>query len=365
MTKLSSRASVLLPEPEKHLEALAQLMEVHDIAVTRRGKDIHGQFRFGEAELRIDGDAIVMDATAADLASLNGIKLELTGSLSYVSKRELEIDWSGRNAALTSLPKFCILTVVSTTQISRSMRRVVFSGDNLARFASNTNLHMRLAFPQPGSKPAWPRVDGNGRIVWPEGAARPTMRKYTIRSIDVGAGTLAVDFVVHADAGPGARFANSAKAGDVVGMIGPGGLSVRPADWYLLAGDETALPAIARILEFLPETARGLVLLEVDRAEDEQIIQTGPHIEVRWLHRQGADAGTTTLLADAVRAAQLPHDHSRCFVWAACEYESFKAIRSYLRSDCGLGKDQHLVVSYWRKGKTEDEMEKASDRVAP
>ena len=231
------------------------------------------------------------------------------------------------------------------------MRRITFSGDNLARFAEGTNLHMRLAFPKDGSGAlAMPMVDDRGRIVWPEGGQMPDLRKYTVRWVDLASATVAVDFVLHEDAGPGSRFALGAKRGDVIGMIGPGGLTVRPADWYLLAGDETALPAIGRILEGLPASARGVALIEVADPAEEQRIETAAGIDLRWLHRNGSPPGTTSLLVDAVRAVTFPTDGSSVFAWAAGEFNAFKEIRSYLRRDLGLTADEHLVVSYWRRG---------------
>lgn len=162
-------------------------------------------------------------------------------------------------------------------------------------------------------------------------------------------GTIDVDFVLHEDAGPGSEFAARARPGDVVGMGGPGG-SCAPLDrdWYLLAGDETALPAIARILEALPSSARGVALIEVADAAEEQQIDTKTQIEISWLHRSGAAAGSTDLLSTAVRSVPVPTDGSSMFAWAGCEFEEFKLIRSYIRKERGLSKDDSLIVSYWR-----------------
>ena len=190
-------------------------------------------------------------------------------------------------------------------------------------------------------------------IEWEEPDLRPLMRKYTVRSLDLAAGTLDIDFVLHEDAGPGSDFAARAVAGDLVGVVGPGGGGLAAADWYLFAGDETALPAIARMLEALPAEARGHAFLEVADAAEVQPLAAPPGIAVAWLLRDGKAAGTTTLLIDAVRATAFPAEGERVYLWAGCEFEAFRAIRAFARQEKRLSNSQHLVVSYWRRGTTE------------
>jgi NADPH-dependent ferric siderophore reductase len=76
-----------------------------------------------------------------------------------------------------------------------------------------------------------------------------------------------------------------------------------PADWYLLAGDETALPAIGRMLEDVPTTARVVVRIEVDSLADRQPLHSAAALDLQWLSREGRPAGTTALLAQATRGA--------------------------------------------------------------
>ncbi len=157
---------------------------------------------------------------------------------------------------------------------------------------------------------------------------------------------------------PGASFASCARPGDYVGMTGPGGGSIGDADWYLLAGDETALPAIARILEELPAGKQATVRIEVVDARDEQPLLSSATLDVEWLHRGAAEPGTSRLLENAVRAIDWPDKRVRVFAWAACEYRSFRAIRTYLRRERDLSRDEHLVVAYWRRGSSGDDARK-------
>jgi NADPH-dependent ferric siderophore reductase len=175
-----------------------------------------------------------------------------------------------------------------------------------------------------------------------------------VRSVDVDAGTLDIDFVLHNDAGPGSAFAESADVGNQIGVIGPGGGGLVDADWYLFAGDETALPAISRMLEHLPATARGKAFVEVSDASEIQSFAFSAAIDVEWLCRNGAEAGTTKLLADAVFGAAFPDDVGlRTYAWVGCEFEAFRALRSHLRGARGLKKHEGLIVSYWRRGGAE------------
>ena len=126
------------------------------------------------------------------------------------------------------------------------------------------------------------------------------------------------------------------------------------ADWYLLVGDETGLPAIGRILEELPATARGVALVEVADAGEELPLARPGNVELRWLHRHGAPAGTSRLLAQAACTVEIPRD-GRVFAWAGTEFATFRLLRSHWRDTCGLGKREHLAMAYWRRGRSEDE----------
>jgi NADPH-dependent ferric siderophore reductase len=124
---------------------------------------------------------------------------------------------------------------------------------DLARYDTLEALHVRLFVPPPGlSEPAWPMIGADGLLQAPPEGQRPAIRKYTIREIDVAAGTLAIDFVLHDDAGPGSAFAASVQIGDRIGMAGPGGRGLKQAERYLFVADETGLPALARMLAHLP-----------------------------------------------------------------------------------------------------------------
>ena len=116
------------------------------------------------------------------------------------------------------------------------------------------------------------------------------------------------------------------------------------------SGDETALPAISRILAEAAPTATGVALLEVADPAEEQPLVAPPGIEVRWLHRGGTPPGESTALADAVAALDRP-DGEDVFAWVAAESATVRAIRSDLRGRWGLRRSQHHAIGYWRRGR--------------
>ncbi len=242
---------------------------------------------------------------------------------------------------------FPALRVVDVRPLTPHMRRVIFSGRGLESFADNEALHAKLLLPPLGaSRRRWLSVDRKGRARIRAGNAEPVYRTYTIRAIEPARGLVTVDFVLHADGGPGASWAGAARRGDVVGIVGPRGRGLSPADWYLIAGDETALPAVARMLSLLPGESRGEVILEVDAPPDEQRFDKPPGMAVTWLHRRD---GSETRLEDAVARVRWPAEGIARFVWAAAEFAVANAIRAEVRRAMPLTKANHLIVPYWRR----------------
>jgi NADPH-dependent ferric siderophore reductase len=240
-----------------------------------------------------------------------------------------------------------VLTVTAVRDVTPSVRRVLLSGTATAVEAAGPTVN--LLVPRVGDPaPRWPQVARDGRIVWPEGAHGVALRSYTARRQDPAAGEVEIDFVLHGD-GPAAAWAAAAEPGALLGVAGSGAMGDRPAAWLLLAGDETALPAITRILGAAPSTTRGIALLEVAGPAEEQPPAAPPGVEVRWLHRGPTAPGESTLLADAVAALDRPAGD--VFAWVAAESAAVRTIRADLRERWGLGRAQHHAIGYWRRGR--------------
>jgi NADPH-dependent ferric siderophore reductase len=241
-----------------------------------------------------------------------------------------------------------VLAVVAVADATPSVRRVVLSGTPEAVAAAGPTVN--LLVPRVGdAAPRWPRIAKDGRIVWPDGAHGVSLRSYTARRQDPAAAQVEIDFVLHGD-GPAAAWAATAVPGALLGVAGAGTLGERTAAHLLLAGDETALPAISRILAAAPVATRGVALLEVAGPAEEQPLTAPDGVVVRWLHRADTPPGESTLLADAVAALDRP-DGDDVFAWVAAESGAVRAIRADLRGRWGLGRAQHHAIGYWRRGR--------------
>jgi NADPH-dependent ferric siderophore reductase len=181
---------------------------------------------------------------------------------------------------------------------------------------------------------------------------RPVTRTYTLRRVDVPRQQLVIDFVVHGDEGIAAPWAAHAEPGDHLTMSGAGG-AYQPdpgCDWHLLAGDESALPAICSALEALPADAHGIVYLETCDPGEYLDVTPPSGIEVSWLHRP-EPGRQPRLLADALLAG--PWLRGRADVFAHGERESMKAVRAALKTRLADG-DLLSLSGYWAAGRTED-----------
>jgi NADPH-dependent ferric siderophore reductase len=241
-----------------------------------------------------------------------------------------------------------VLTVSAICDVTPTVRRVVLTGTADAVAAAGPTV--ALLVPRVGdAAPRWPGIARDGRIVWPSGAHGVSLRSYTARRQDPAAGEVEIDFVLHGD-GPAAAWAAAANPGAVLGVAGGSPLGDRAAGRLLLAGDETALPAITRILGAADPGTRGLALLEVADAAEEQELPAPAGVDIRWLHRGGTPPGASTLLADEVAARERPAGED-LFAWVAAESAAVRAVRADLRGRWGLGRAQHHAIGYWRRGR--------------
>lgn len=256
--------------------------------------------------------------------------------------------------AVKPRPQFS-LRVLRTEKLSPHMVRVVAGGPGLAAFEPKdaTDMYVKIHFLQPGVEYAEPVDVFALRETMPR-EHWPVTRTYTVRSFDAAAQEVAIDFVVHGDAGLAGPWAASAAPGDRIIFTGPGG-AYRPnpdADWFLFAGDESALPAIAAALESLPAGARGQAYIEVDTAEDIQPLDKPDAVELTWVFRNGATPDASTALLDAVANGAWPEGRVDAFVHGEREY--MKALRDILFKQRGLERGQVSLSGYWAYGRTED-----------
>lgn len=186
---------------------------------------------------------------------------------------------------------------------------------------------------------------------FPEGAPEQAWRNYTVRAHRAPAREIDVDVVLHEPRGPACTWAAAAAIGDDVGYAGPR-VDYAPADardWLLLAGDETALPAIAAILESVPADLPVTAVVEIADAAERLNVVLGQAQELVWVERGGAPAATTSHLADALRA--VPAREGNGQAWGAGESKIARDLRTVLREERGMPKARAHARGYWlRKG---------------
>lgn len=179
---------------------------------------------------------------------------------------------------------------------------------------------------------------------------RPHVRNYTVRRFDAAALEMDIEFVAHGDEGPASAWALGARPGDELGLLAEGiyYLPSEEADWHLLVGDESAVPALLSILEQAPADLRGRAYLEVPSSADVREVRAPAGVEVRWLARDGAHAVPGALALETVRAAELPEGRPYCFV--AGENALPTGLRRILVRERDVPKDDITFVGYWRAG---------------
>lgn len=239
-------------------------------------------------------------------------------------------------------PRYAV-TVQSVQRLTPRMLRIVFGGPALAAFNWNgPAAHIKLIL---------------GTSEDPQ--ARPLSRTYTPLHFDAQRLELTVDFVLHG-AGPASTWAAQAEVGQPMIIAGPGrSYALDPqAQWLLLAGDESALPAIATILEAVPDSLSTQVLLEVNDAADEfAIAAVRPNVSLRWLHRaqplldHGNAVPAGIELTAAVAAFEVPAGGGRVYV--ACEADAMRRIRRHLLVEHALARDWITTRGYWKQGATD------------
>jgi NADPH-dependent ferric siderophore reductase len=234
------------------------------------------------------------------------------------------------------------LEVLRVVDLTPRMRRITLGGQELAGFISlGTDDHVKLLFPQNAEQAAAleTMVLGAGK----DNGPMPEMRDYTPRRYDLEKLELDIDFVLHGDR-PASTWAEQARPGQFLHIGGPRGSMIVPDifDSYLLIGDETALPAIARRLESLAANRKALVVIEVENGAEQQVLESAAQVNVIWVLREG---GKDNLLT-TVRQLQVPKGN--LYAWVATETKVSRQIRRVLLDEHGLNEQFVKAVGYWR-----------------
>ncbi|MFI0901439.1 siderophore-interacting protein [Streptomyces sp. NPDC020983] len=254
--------------------------------------------------------------------------------------------------------RFFDVHVLRTHRLSRSLLRVVLGGPGLETVVSGgRDQRLKLFLPQEGQEePVLPDVLDTGWYARWRGldpAVRGIMRTYTVRDVRRDPGELDIDFALHGDLGPASRWAAAAAPGDRAALLAPvvtdnGGVDFRPpegTDWVLLCADETAVPAVAAILEWLPAGTPVRAWISVAGEADRIALPTKCEAEVSWVTRPSP-------VAAAVEAAAFPA--GRPYAWLAGESALVREVRRHLVGPRAFPRASVTFTGYWRAGASED-----------
>ena len=256
--------------------------------------------------------------------------------------------------------------VLRTENLTPHIVRVVLGGSGFDTFTPNdfTDAYVKIVFVRygvdVGALPQPLTLDSFNELPVEQ---RPTVRTYTVRSVDAESREITIDFVVHGEHGVAGPWALAAKPGQPAYLMGPSGAySPDPeADWHLMAGDEAALPAISAALEALPDNAVGKVFIEIAGPEDEIPLKAPAGVGVNWIYRGGrADlvpedkAGDHAPLIAAVKEANWLPGQVQVFIHGEAQAVMHN-LRPYIRKERGVdAKWANSISGYWRRGRTEE-----------
>lgn len=250
------------------------------------------------------------------------------------------LHWSDCDAAGRRPANMHVGTVLGTAPLGAAFRRVRLGLDDLGPFDDRA-IHFRLLLPPPGEvAPDWPRMGPNGATVWPKGDKALHCPVYTARHVDREGGALVFDVYEH-DGGRATDWARSARPGDRLAIMGPGGGGVPDAlHTVLLYGDETAFPAIARSLETLPRGVRvqARLLCRTGAARSYPMPEGQGH-RVTWHADLSAEGFAAQACAE--KDAFGPH-----LLWFAADKVSADHVRSTVRAAPGLTQKKY-IAGYW------------------
>ncbi|MEH6578883.1 MAG: siderophore-interacting protein [Amphritea sp.] len=253
-------------------------------------------------------------------------------------------------------PTSRVLSVLSKQQLTPNMIRITLGGPNLKGFPEGYESgYIKLKFSiESLSDPMLSSLQGllNGKD--------SCLRTYTVRSFNAKNQQLTIDFVAHGTNGPASAWAMHAMPGDNITITGPGDKKLvdMNADWFFIAGDMTALPAISVNLEQMPRDARGYAVIAIINEADKQQINAPEGVTIHWVVNPDPTELDSQLL-DTVKKLEWLEGYPS--VWVACEFSSMRQIRTYFRKERGLNRDQVYASSYWKIGDT-DEGNKAAKR---
>lgn len=334
------KARVEIPDPEHCLRALVDHLREDGTDVEEGGNGFRVMTSVVSGTMFCDGNCVVVEASMADVEQLYFIKLWLQSHFVEIAgDAPVKIAWSENCLGLTVPPGFSILTVTNTQSITPRVRRITFSTTDMARFEKQDAIHLRIMV-------NFDDFLTQRKSQGPDPDVVPVWRRYTVRAVDPSSNHVMIDFFLHDTDGPGVNWAKSAQPGDKVGISSLSGCGFKPADWYLIAGDETSLPAIGRLVEDLPTHAEATAIIIVSNPDEGQQLKSPANLDIKWIYRDCCDDIQAKFLT-AIQRVAYPSDDRKKLIWAGCDVQTARKIRQYVRDKHGFSKEEQAVFGYW------------------
>ncbi|MCE2597012.1 siderophore-interacting protein [Motilimonas cestriensis] len=252
----------------------------------------------------------------------------------------------------TKIRQPILVTVKSVRDISPHLRRICFTGPALASYPFQCNgAHIKIMLPQPHQlEPILPTMTSKGPR-WESDKDKPILRTFSIRAFREAEQEIEIDFALHGDLGPATRFATHVKIGDVLGISPPGGPEpmLKPARYYYMAGDLTALPAISAMIADMPSTSQGYIALLVPSKTDIDDLAVPTGVTVRWF--VGQPAQSDRLIQSFIEQTLQSEDS---YFWFGGEETIVVGLRRHVRRHLDIERTQVYAIPYWRNGQSED-----------
>ncbi len=248
--------------------------------------------------------------------------------------------------------------VCATYKIAPHLKRISLKHELLKEIGPlATGIHFKVFIPSTKCGQAILPDMSSGRPVWPDEETKPYIRTYTVRNLDRLTGILEVEFVLHGHHSPASGWAENVLIGNSLGIgIKTSGRIRESYDWYLFAGDETAIPAITAMLEDLPAETTGMAFLEVESESDTFYINTKSAIDIHWLFRNGVPPEQSYLLLNVIKKLVLPDPALKSrYAWIAGEDNMVRTIRKQAVEHLRLNREELHATVYWKAGLSEDD----------
>lgn len=351
MSLLSAQTSVALVNPEAIVDAFHEHFAEH-MPMIREGTSVRFETEYGNGTFSAEKGRFAARVSCIDENVLMSVKAMVAEHIvEFTGDTSLDFRWDGVGSDLRELPNLFIGRVVRSYDLTPRMRRVVVAIEEGIERLMTGGLHVRILIAEhKNRKPVWPHLSKTGAIVWPEGEDSLIRRVYTIRSGNIARGEIDLDFVMHeGDKMPGATFGATAQAGDILGIVGPGGV-MPEAQSYVFGGDETALPVMLRMAADMPADRKLTVYAEIDNEAERQEIVSKADVQWNWLYRNGKHAGTAGLIEAALRMHDWDGEDANLHVFVGCEKLEARSAKKLLNDELKLPKAATRTAGYWSIG---------------